>query len=47
MNQAWLVSHQVNITALTGVYPRSGEVVILHSAEDGSIEVVGRFLVGD
>jgi phosphohistidine phosphatase SixA len=44
---AVLVSHQVNISALTGVYPRSGEVVILHSAEDGSIEVVGRFLTGD
>jgi phosphohistidine phosphatase SixA len=44
---AVLVSHQVNITALTGVYPRSGEVVILRSAEDGGIEVVGRFLVGE
>lgn len=41
---AVLVSHQVNITALTGIYPRSGEVVILRVAEDGSLETVGRFL---
>lgn len=42
---AVLVSHQVNITALTGIYPRSGEVVILRVAEDGGIETIGRFLV--
>jgi phosphohistidine phosphatase SixA len=41
---AVLVSHQVNITALTGIYPRSGEVVILRVAEDGAVEAVGRFL---
>jgi len=44
---AVMVSHQVNITALTGVYPRSGEVVVLRVAEDGSLAVLGRFLVGD
>jgi len=42
---AVLVSHQVNITALTGIYPRSGEVVILRVAEDGGLETIGRFLV--
>ena len=42
---AVLVSHQVNITALTGVYPRSGEVVLLRVGGDGTLEVVGRFLV--
>ncbi|MEQ9608758.1 MAG: histidine phosphatase family protein [Kiloniellaceae bacterium] len=42
---ALLVSHQVNITALTGIYPRSGEVVILRVAEDGGLEAIGRFLV--
>jgi len=42
---AVLVSHQVNITALTGIYPRSGEVVILRVTEDGGLETIGRFLV--
>jgi len=37
---AVLVTHQVNITALTNVYPSSGKVVIVH-ASDGKIEVVG------
>ncbi|GAB4374615.1 MAG: hypothetical protein Kow00114_37320 [Kiloniellaceae bacterium] len=41
---AVLVSHQVNITALTGIYPRSGEVVILRVTPDGAVEAVGRFL---
>lgn len=44
---AVLVSHQVNITALTGVYPRSGETLVLHIARDGSIKVLGSFLAGD
>lgn len=44
---AVLVSHQVNITALTGIYPRSGEVVILRSAGDGGIEVLGRYLLSE
>ncbi len=30
-----LVTHQVNITALTGVYPRSGELVLLRRGPDG------------
>ena len=37
-----LVTHQVNITALTGIYPRSGEMVVLRAAADGEIEVLGR-----
>jgi broad specificity phosphatase PhoE len=40
---AVLVSHQVNITALTGIYPRSGEMVVLQ--RDG-LTVLGR-LSGD
>lgn len=40
---AVLVTHQVNITALTGVYPRSGEVIVLR--RDG-LAVLGR-LPGD
>lgn len=35
-----LVTHQVNITALTGVVPRSGEIVVI--AGDGSGSVLGR-----
>lgn len=42
---AVLVSHQVNITALTGIYPRSGEMVILRSTADGGLAVIGRYLV--
>lgn len=36
-----LVTHQVNITALTGVFPQSGEVVVFSLAEDGKVEVLG------
>lgn len=37
-----LVTHQVNVTALTGVYPRSGEVLAVQVANDGGTRVVGR-----
>lgn len=37
-----LVTHQVNITALTGVYPASGEVVIAEVLNDGQVRVKGR-----
>ncbi len=37
-----LVTHQVNITALTGVYPRSGEIVVARREADGTIAVLGR-----
>ncbi|MFM1816427.1 MAG: hypothetical protein RLZ98_3122 [Pseudomonadota bacterium] len=36
-----LVTHQVNITALTGVYPRSGEIVVLRMSPEGKIAVLG------
>lgn len=36
-----LVTHQVNITALTGVYPDSGELVVVHRSCSGDIQVVG------
>jgi phosphohistidine phosphatase SixA len=36
-----LVTHQVNITALTGVYPSSGEMVVLRRTPDGSLRVAG------
>jgi hypothetical protein len=31
----------VNITALTGVYPASGELVIVRRADNGTLPVVG------
>lgn len=37
-----LVTHQVNITALTGVFPRSGEVVVIDVAPDGTVTVLDR-----
>jgi phosphohistidine phosphatase SixA len=36
-----LVTHQVNITALTGVYPSSGETVIFRISEGGAVSVFG------
>lgn len=36
-----LVTHQVNITALTGVFPGSGEMVIVEREEDGNLRVAG------
>lgn len=37
-----LVTHQVNITALTGVSPASGEIIVAQRAPDGTLEVSGR-----
>jgi phosphohistidine phosphatase SixA len=37
-----LVTHQVNITALTGVFPQSGEAVVLRRGEGGSFQPLGR-----
>jgi phosphohistidine phosphatase SixA len=39
-----LVTHQVNITALTGVYPASGEIIIVQVDGDGLGAVLGRFV---
>ena len=36
-----LVTHQVNITALTGIYPASGELVVVRRSETGELTVVG------
>lgn len=36
-----LVTHQVNITALTGIYPESGELVIVHRSGNGDIKAIG------
>lgn len=37
-----LVTHQVNISALTGVYPASGEMVVLRPQGNGDFQVLGR-----
>ncbi len=36
-----LVTHQVNITALTGVYPSSGEIVVVERNEQVGLKVLG------
>jgi len=36
-----MVTHQVNITSLTSVFPSSGEIVVLRRLDDGDIDVVG------
>lgn len=36
-----MVAHQVNITALTGVFPSSGEIVVFRATDQG-IEVLGQ-----
>jgi phosphohistidine phosphatase SixA len=41
-NVVW-VTHQVNITALTGVVPAPGEVVVVRKASDGVV-VAGRWI---
>ncbi|MCQ0988319.1 histidine phosphatase family protein [Jiella marina] len=40
--KAALVSHQVNITALTDVFPASGEIVVIALGDDGEVSVEGR-----
>ncbi len=37
-----LVTHRVNITALAGVFPASGEVVVISAGDDGSVAVEER-----
>ena len=37
-----LVTHQVNITALTGVVPASGEIVVVRVGADGAVTPAGR-----
>jgi hypothetical protein len=37
-----LVTHQVNITALTGVFPSEGEVLVLKPKPGAGFDFVGR-----
>lgn len=39
-----LVTHQVNITALTGVFPQSGEMIVT-ALQDGALTVTARILI--
>lgn len=39
--RAILVTHQVNITALTGRFASSGEAIVIDVRPDGSVEVIG------
>ena len=36
------VTHQVNTTGLTGVYPDSGQIVLFRMNQNGEIEVLGK-----
>lgn len=38
---AVLVTHQVNITALTGIHPASGEMVVVRRSDGGDLVVAG------
>ncbi|MEX1233390.1 MAG: histidine phosphatase family protein [Roseovarius sp.] len=40
-----LVTHQVNITALSGTFARSGEIVMTVSDENGQLIEAGRFMI--
>ena len=40
-----LVTHQVNITALTGIFPRSGELIFVQPSGDGALTVIDRTLM--
>jgi hypothetical protein len=42
-----LVTHQVNITALTNVMPRSGELIIVQPLTGGQVRVLGRLEPGE
>jgi hypothetical protein len=38
----FFITHQVNITALTGIVPAEGEAVFVRATAAGTIEVLGR-----
>ncbi|WP_075215367.1 histidine phosphatase family protein [Mongoliimonas terrestris] len=45
--KAVLVTHQVNITALTGVYPASGELIVISLDPSGTVKLHGRVLIDE
>jgi phosphohistidine phosphatase SixA len=44
-HRPFLVTHQVNITALTKGSVRSGEVIVVDVSDDGDVDVLGRILI--
>jgi broad specificity phosphatase PhoE len=42
-----LVTHQVNITALTSIVPAEGDLVVVRLEDDGRISVLGRITASD
>ena len=40
-----LVTHQVNITALTGVFPKSGELILVETGANNSLRVIDRAVI--
>lgn len=36
-----MVTHQVNITSLTGIVPRSGGIVVVRADDEGEVKVLG------
>ncbi len=40
-----LVTHQVNITALTGIFPKSGELIFVGTGADNSLQVIDRAVI--
>jgi hypothetical protein len=40
-----VVTHQVNVTALTGLVPRSGEIVVVNAPSATGVTVVARLEV--
>jgi hypothetical protein len=42
-----LVTHQVVITALTGIVPASGEIVVARVTNGGDLDLVGRIPAPD
>ncbi len=41
-----LVTHQVNITELTGIYPETGELIVLQLPDSDTVRVLGRIRTG-
>ncbi len=41
-SNALLITHQVNITALTGVYPSSGEIILFRFGDNDVLEMLAR-----
>ena len=43
-SKMFLITHQVNITKLTGIYPRSGEIILIRLDENGTVKTLARLM---